>query len=93
MVVVVAKDWFGVLGWFGFVGYGFVGVLCCYETPNMWWWWLRRIGVLCCSDGPRGKASGAKPRSVLTAKPRLFLMVKPQVVGVVKPQVVGLWVL
>ena len=41
--LVEAKDRFGVVGWFGFVGYGFVGVLCCCETPDKWWWWLRRI--------------------------------------------------
>ena len=38
--LVEAKDWFGVVGWFG---YGFVGVLCCCETLDKWWWWLRRI--------------------------------------------------
>ena len=39
------KDRFGVVGWFGFVGYGFMGVLCFNETQDRWWWWLRRIGL------------------------------------------------
>ena len=83
----VAKDRFGMVGWFGFVGYGFVGVLCCCETPDKWWVVAKDQWVcwLCCCDGPYGEASGAKPRSVLMAKPRLFLMAKPQVVGVMKP--------
>ena len=42
---VEAKDQFGVVGWFGFVGYGFMGVLCYSETQDRWWWWLRRIGL------------------------------------------------
>ena len=85
-----AKDRFGVVGQFGFVGYGFMGVLCCSETRQVevvvskdWW-----LCWLCCCDGPHGKASGAKPRSVLMVKPRLFLTTKPQVVGVVKPTLV-----
>ena len=56
-------------------------------AKDRWLCWL------CCCDGPHGKASGAKPRLVLTAKPGLFLTAKPQVVGVVKPQVVDLGVL
>ena len=44
---VEAKDQFGVVGRFGFVGCGFMGVLCCSETQDRWWWWLRRIGLGC----------------------------------------------
>ena len=33
--LVEVKDWFGVVGRFGFVSYGFVGVLCCCETPDL----------------------------------------------------------
>ena len=43
--LVEAKDQFGVVGRFGFVGCGFMGVLCCSETQDRWWWWLRRIGL------------------------------------------------
>ena len=43
--LVEAKDRFGVVGRFGFVGCGFMGVLCFNETQDRWWWWLRRIGL------------------------------------------------
>ena len=43
--LVEAKDRFGVVGRFGFVSCGFMGVLCCNETQDRWWWWLRRIGL------------------------------------------------
>ena len=41
---VEVKDWFGVVGRFGFVGCGFMGVLCYSETQDRWWW-LQRIGL------------------------------------------------
>ena len=40
-----AKDRFGVVGRFGFVSCGFMGVLCCSETQDRWWRWLQRIGL------------------------------------------------
>ena len=42
--LVEANDRFGVVGRFWFVGCGFMGVLCCSETQDRWWW-LRRIGL------------------------------------------------
>ena len=65
--LIEAKDRFGVVGQFGFVGYGFMGVLCCSETRQVevvvakdrfgvvgWFGFVGYgfMGVLCCYETP-----------------------------------------
>ena len=83
MVVVVAKDRFGVVGWFGFMG-----VLCYNETQDRWWWWLRRIGLgwwvgldlwVCCVVVKPQTGGGGGCKGSVCYVVVMVPMVKPQV--------------
>ena len=84
VVVVVAKDWFGV------VGYGFVGVMKPRSVVvlAMLLWWSPQRSLSCEAQiGPHSEASGSgcckasgsgfvgvvKPRLIPTTKPHLYL--------------------